>query len=207
MQDIILESRIFWSSIFKEHAQFLYILLDPLKVQTLKEQALTFYSEWPTALTNIEDFIEQLMSLKYEILAASRGQAVNLYLPPKDFKMLVRHMISEAQFALLQLTNRLTAEDILLFWRQEVSEHTELAGKAILNDERSKIENLMLADELKDAPADYILDLIMEANLGAQDLANKMLSGKIISLLNIVMVNHEIREGKYGEMMIKNLYR
>lgn len=203
---------IFWSERFRDHALFLFILLDENKVPDLKQEALRQYHQWNNFINSNErtsmqliELVNNLSNLKQDVKGyLDRGQVINVQIPPQDFNSLVNHMIKELNFFKVLLQGGLSPQDEIKFWVEENAEHTELAGK-LLFDPQLKQTNLQLANLLKVKPQAEILPLIHSSNEMAIRLDNALRSGQVKGLMDPIMLEHEIKEAQRGEQRIKQL--
>jgi hypothetical protein len=214
----------FWNHIMKEHALFYSLLLNSALVPELQKRAHELYQLWPESgdvdheysQNNLIMRIRHLLQFKEQVLRSAEQAHINLYLPQADFISFIKHTISEAQFALSTLEGKVNKEEELLFWRNEAAEHTELAGKAILNNKKLQVENFKLANKLKTTKnREAIIELLELSNQGARGLSDKIGLGKVNtsfgvqhskgnvkSLVTLAMLEHEIEETEYGLLQL-----
>lgn len=199
----------FWAERFTEHALFLSILLDQNSAKELKTRATLAYEEWRQFLSEYWNFdqFDRLMSELYEIKEEvlnklKQGKMLTSALPQADFKSLVQHMLEELSFVGKVRNNTMTEEEEIEFWFRESAEHTELAGKSILNNVYKKVEVLNLAEDLK---IDHSLALFEKAEEDGIELLEKVETGEIESLVEPMMLLHEVKEAEYGAKRLQLL--
>lgn len=206
------ENVLFWSDRFREHALFLYMLLDERKVPNLKYETYRQYQQWDMFLSQpandpfqqkLPQMLDELLQFKQEVLAQSDNN-INVILPVADFKTLVAHMIEELQYFINVSTDRLTPEDELNFWIREITEHTELISRSLPPGPLQNQVN-QTVQALKTVKRDNILSVVQQANQAAVQLERMIRNGQVQSLINPMMLEHEIKEAKRGEQRIRQL--
>lgn len=202
----------FWNDILKDHALFIYLLLDERKVPQLKADVGNLYDEWNTnTLQSREQFanyLNRLATAKQQLITLlNQGAVINSILPPHDFKALVLHMIKEFNFALRDLDNQVNPQEEVGFWKEESAEHDELASHSIINNPQIQTQVMMLAQALKTAPnqTQKVLSLIKESNQGAMMLDQMIRNGQVQSIMNLAMLEHEMKEGQEAERRLQQL--
>lgn len=189
----------FWLGQFRDHALFLFLLLDDQRVPQLKWTAYDLYMHWSFD----EVWLRKFSDLQMRILKLI-DQDINVILSPADFESLVEHMLKEFIFYLQLIAGQMTPEDEINFWTQENAEHTELAGH-LLPPGRLKNQTLQLSQQLKTAPRDQLLPLIQTSNMSALQLDKLIRAGQVRTVLDPMMLEHEIKEAQRGEQRLRIL--
>lgn len=207
----------FWSERLRDHAMILYILLDPQQASDLRERAQQALNNWNYQLLDpnpivLRQLIQNLATLKQDILERTRNGQINLLLSPNDFQALVRHMMTELNFFDKLLNGQISAQEELAFWTEENAQHTELTAH-LLSPGQSQTQNLQLAQQLQQlvnsSNFNQLLSVYHTSNQGAIELDRviQQQSSNTVSNVIHIMLEHEIKEGLRGEQRIHQLLR
>lgn len=207
-----LKDLIWWADKFRDHAFFLYLLLDERKAAQLKNSAKISYDQWRQLLNgaafSVDTFstmLNNLSDLKTKILL-SANDGINTVLPKEDFIQLLQHMLKELNFFVQLNNNKITSVQELAFWIVENAEHTNLTAHT-LQPSKLRDDFTRLAQLLQTTPIEQILPIIHSSNTIAEQLDDMINSGKVHSIMSPMMLEHEIKEAKMGEQRIKELLK
>lgn len=202
-----------WSIQLKEHAMFIFKLLDDKKAPKLKAEAYRQWQKWSNVQSlktkeQLPGMIAELNQLKQKVLEAlaSGAEIGNVY------PSLIEHMLKESNFFLGKLQQNVTIDQEIEFWVKENAEHTGLTGHLLDPSEKQLVvDSLNMGQDLEDvANSDLgtINQLYQEANEAALELEASLRNNQVKTVNNpmtLLMLQHEIREAEYGAKRLQQL--
>jgi len=212
----------FWTQQITEHTLFLFKLLNPTTVVSLRNESKEHYSSWynllksnpitydPILLSSLFSFLENIRT-KIKMLQRD-SPPITIDLSIENFNSLIDHMILEQTYFSRLVEGKITVKDELLFWALENAEHDQLVSNLLqgttLGNQIGKISDQLKQNYLisiynyKYFPNE--ISLIKNSNNTIATIHNFVHSGQITNI-NDAMLEHEIRESKKGEERVQYL--
>ena len=205
------EDIVFWANQFREHAKYMFELLNDREGMEFKRRAKELQQQWtqfiryyPLSDNSLFPLLTSTVTLQRDILKKRRMRGKIGFLPIA----LVLHMIKEEQHIEKLLQGKLTIQDELEFWIREAAEHTELLGHMIdpVNREHQRLTRIILQiaqelDQQLQNPTDPSVPL-QESDRLAQQLLAAVKAQQIFVLITPSMIEHEIRESAWSKQRI-----
>lgn len=204
----------FWSEIIHEHMLFLTYLLDLPGNEQYRLKAVELGQEWSSlsryqSEIPVQEFLnlsEQTLLLKEDVLSASNQFELSSKLPQEQLNELLRHMIEELLYFEAIFTGTITPQQELSFLARESAEHDKLALETLQNPPahvRRQMElgihQLIQQAESPDCNLPKVLD---NSNRTGKLVEFEVQRGELSSIVPMVMLNHEIREGEWARRRI-----
>jgi hypothetical protein len=200
-----MEDQAFWRDIFGDHAKFLELgLIEP----TLKAEAKSFRALFQQPGIKLTETVYQLTNFKRKLLKLqSEGTFIGFL-----YSSFIKHMLSEANYYLELMQGNVI--DLPYFWINHADEVLKLTQQTFdpaqieqIIDVATKEEKFsnILHTEYAQVKAVYsqaellrVRQLLTEFGSDATKLKDAIRTGKVNSLLNVEMVQHEIQENDYA---------
>lgn len=202
-----------WLIQLKEHAMFIFKMLDGERAPNLKKEAYRQWQKWQKFTLNpngarLPDMILEIINLKQRILdALNTGNEIGNIYPS-----LIEHMIKEANFFLGKLQNSVSVDQEIEFWVKENSEHTGLTAHLLDPSEKQLvIDSLNMSQDLEDvagASLPEINQVYQQSNEAALELEESLKNNQVKTVnnpLSLLLLQHEIREATYGANRLQQI--
>jgi len=189
----------FWSYIMYEHLIFVLEMLDRRKCPDIYQDVARMRDVWKRMGTDRKEYDGMLFNttiLLDSIIRTLKGKVITRSgVSTYSFRTTLIHMLGETQYVWISLHRDLTRDEEVSFWIRENDEHvlsmvTSSKGETSLTEEMKKVADDMVKRE---DPSLLIpsndLSLVYES-----DTKNSFIS----SSLSLRMIDHEIRETRYG---------
>lgn len=189
----------FWSYIMYEHLIFVLEMLDRRKCPDIYHDVVRMRDIWKRMGTDRKEYDSMLFNttiLLDSMIRAMKGKVITRSgVSTYSFRTTLIHMLGETQYVWISLHRDLTRDEEISFWIRENDEHvlsmvTSSKGETSLTGEMKMVVDDMVKRE---DPSLLIpsndLSLIYES-----DMKNSFIS----SSLSQRMIDHEIRETRYG---------
>ncbi|AHH01832.1 hypothetical protein pv_265 [Pithovirus sibericum] len=207
----------FWSEIIREHMLFLAYLLDLPGNEQRRFGAVELEQEWANLLKfqseiPVQQFLNlsrRTLILKEDVLAASNQFELSSKLPQQQLSELLRHMIEELLYFEAIFTGTITPQQELSFLARESAEHDKLALETLLNPPvhiQRQIElGVHRLFQQSESPNCDLLKTLDDSNQTGREIKLQIQHGELTSIVPLVMLNHELREGEWARERIHQI--
>lgn len=200
---------IFWTQQSKDHCLFLYLKISD-SAPEIKMKAHSLYRDFDkvdedsdlTIIERVRDLLAECKKLQMRPAHPVTGPTLG----PLPVGM-IDHMLKETDYFIRRVTEKTTTVDQeLKFWTQEAAEHHLLTAHMLDPTEMKRTnDNINIAMKLEDSDVKSLLETLRTGSEAALQLLDDMKENRVLTLLSIMELQHEIHENEYRDIIFSEI--